>query len=52
MTAYTEFDHWSPVLGDYAARLSMVDAMGAEHFKIVIKATGKVWRETKQKAKR
>ncbi len=41
---------WSPLLGDEAMRLSMVDKQGDEHFMVLPAARGKAYREAKATA--
>lgn len=50
MSTYQEVRFWSPTLGCDAARVSMVDDRGGEHYCIVPRVTGKEWRDLRASA--
>ena len=51
MSGYSEFRHWSPLLGSEAARLSMVDARGGEFYCIVpVEYPARLYRERRDLA--
>jgi hypothetical protein len=46
---YVVFKFWSPILGGNAARISMVDGRGDEHFVIIPDDGGKRFVEAREK---
>jgi hypothetical protein len=47
---YTEYVFWSPVTGDYAARISMFNDRGYEFYTIIQKLDGKAYRKNRSEA--
>lgn len=47
---YSEFRFWSPLLGCEAVRLSMVDELGGEFYRIMARGSAREWRATREEA--